>query len=211
MTIPRPPGALPRPNVAVLRAGTPVHRVHARRRRPVAFNECKGNPTRFAPILDANGRCVPSLYGGSSFIAAVYETIFHDVPAHARWKSVPLNKVTASAHAMLGSRRDIRLASLRTPDLARWRVSRDALIGSSPRWYRDTAAWAKAVHDQFPDVDGLVWTSNRCDPDSAWLFFGDRVRPGDFRVAAVRDGRLDPSLLSDVREAGRRAGITIVV
>ena len=211
MTIPAPPAALPRPNIAVLRAGTPVHRVHGRRRRPVEFNECKGNPTRFAPILDASGRCVPSLYGGSSFIAAVYETIFHDVPAHARWKSVPLDKVTTCAHAMLDPRRDIRLASFRTPDLARWCVSRDALIGSSPTQYRDTAAWGKAVHDQFPDVEGLVWTSNRCDPDSAWLFFGDRVRPGDFRISAVRDGQRDPSFLFDVREAGGRAGITIVL
>ena len=211
MSIPRPPAALPRPNITVLRAGTPVHRVHGRRRRPLEFNECRGNPTRFAPIRDADGRCVPSLYGGSSFIAAVYETIFHDVPAHARWKSVPLDRVAASAHAELAPLRDIRLASLRTPDLARWRVSRDALIGSSPTRYRDTAAWAKAVHDQFPDVEGLVWTSNRCDPDSAWLFFGDRVRPGDFRIVAARDGRRDRAFLFDVREAGRRAGITIVI
>ena len=62
----------------------------------------------------------------------------------------------------------LALASLRIPDLARWRISRDAMIGSSPTRYRDTAAWAKAVHDQLPDVEGLVWTSNRCDPDSAW-------------------------------------------
>lgn len=211
MTIPRPPAALPRPTLAVLRAGTPVHRVHGRRRRPVEFNECKGNPTRFAPILDAHGRCVPSLYGGSSFSAAVYETIFHDVPAHARWKSVPLDRVTASAHATLGPRRDIRLASLRTPDLERWRVSRDALIGSSPTRYRDTAAWARAVHDQFPDVEGLVWTSNRRDPDSAWLFFGDRVGPADLQIVEARDGQRHPAFLFDVREAARRAGITIVI
>lgn len=110
----------------------------------------------------------------------------------------PLDRVTASAHAMLGPRRDLRVASLRTPDLATSRVSRDALIGSSPLQYRDTAAWAKAVHDQFPDVEGLVWTSNRCDPDSAWLFFGDRVRPGDFRVVEARDGQRHPAFLFDV-------------
>ena len=60
-------------------------------------------------------------------------------------------------------------------------------------------------------AETLVWTSNRCDPDSAWLFFGDRVRPGDFRIVAARDGRRAPSFLFDVREAGRRAGITIVI
>lgn len=35
MTIPTPPAALPRPNIAVRRAGTRVHRVHARSRRPI--------------------------------------------------------------------------------------------------------------------------------------------------------------------------------
>ena len=211
MTIPGPSAALPSPNVTVLRAGTPVHRVHGRWRQPAEFNPCKGNPTRFAPIRDAHGNCVPSLYAGSTFIAAVYETLFHDVPAHARWKSVPLDRVTDSAHALLEPRRDIRLASLRTPDLARWRITREALIGSSPAQYRSTAAWAKTVHDRFPDVEGLAWTSNRCDPDSAWLFFGDRVHAEDFRIVSFRDGRRDLSFLLAVREAGRRADITIVI
>ena len=211
MTIPRPSSTLARPNIAVRWAGTRVHRVHGRWRGPIEFNECKGNPTRFAPIRDANGRCVPSLYAGSTFVAAAYETVFHDVPARARWKSVPLDRVTDSAHATLELRREIRFANLRTPDLARWRVSRDALIGSSPRHYPTTAAWAGAVHDQFPDVEGLAWTSNQCDPDDACLFFGDRVCPDDFRVIAVRDGQHDPAFIADVREAGRRGDITIVI
>ena len=211
MTIPTPPAALPRPNITVRRAGTRVHRVHARSRRPIGFNPCKGNPTRFAPIRDNDGRCVPSLYAGSTFTAVAYETVFHDVPAPARWKSVALDRVTGSAHAVLELRRNIRLANLRTPDLARWRVSREALIASSPRQYPRTAEWARAVHDQFPDVEGLVWTSNQCDPDDACLFFGDRVHADDLRIIAVRDGRRDPSFLADVREAGRRADITIVI
>ena len=191
MTIPRPSAALARPNLAARKAGTRVHRVHRRSRRPTEFNECRGNPTRFAPIRDTDGHCVPSLYAGSTFIAVAYETVFHDVPAQARWKSIPLDRVIGSVHAVLDMRRDIRLANLRTPDLARWRVSREALIGSFPRPYPITAAWAKAVHDQFPDVDGLLWTSNRCDADDACLFFGDRVHPNDFRVVAVRDGGRD--------------------
>ena len=79
----------------------------------------------------------------------------------------------------------LRLASLRAPDLRRWRIARDALIAAPPPLYPETARWAAAIHDRFPDIEGLVWTSNRCDPDSAWLFFGDRVGPEDFRVAAT--------------------------
>lgn len=193
------------------RAGTWLHRVHAADRSSNVFNPCRGNPTRFAPILDVHGGCVPSLYAGSTFDAAVHETIFHDVPAQAKRKSVPLSKVMERAHGTLELQRDICLASLREPDLAKWNISRRSLIGSSPKLYPQTAAWAKAVHDQFPDVEGLVWTSNQCDPDDACLFFGDRVRPPDFRVVALRDGRPDSSFLDDVRLAGRRAGITIVL
>ena len=206
-----PSPALAPPNITVRRAGTRLHRVHAPNRPSNDFNPCRGNPTRFAPILDDHGRCVPSLYAGSSFRAAAYETIFHDVPARAKRKSVLSSRVMASAHGTLVLQRDIRLASLREPGLAKWNISRSSLIGSSPKLYPQTAAWAKAVHDQFPEVEGLVWTSNQCDPDDACLFFGDRVRPPDFRVVALRDGRRDSSFLDDVRLAGRRAGITIVL
>ena len=48
-------------------------------------------------------------------------------------------------------------------------------------------------------------------PDDACLFFRDRVRSDDFRIIAVRDGQRDPSFLAGVREAGRRADITIVI
>lgn len=195
----------------VRQAGTRLHRVHAWNRLSNEFNPCRGNPTRFAPILDARGRCVPSLYAGSTFIAAAYETIFHDVPAKAKRKSVLSSRVMDCVHGTLELRCDIRLASLREPDLSKWHISRNSLIGSSPKLYPRTAAWAKAVHDQFPEVQGLVWTSNQCDPDDACLFFGDRVRTLDFRVVARRDGRREPLFLADVRRAGRRAGITIVI
>lgn len=35
-------------------------------------------------------------------------------------------------------------------------------------------------HYQFPSVHGLVWTSNRCDPEAAFQFFGDRVASTGF-------------------------------
>jgi hypothetical protein len=31
------------------------------------------------------------------------------------------------------------------------------------------------MHDSFSDIDGLVWTSRRCDPEKAYLLFGDRI------------------------------------
>ena len=115
------------------------------------------------------------------------------------------------AHGKLETQRDVTVASLRTPDLAKWNISRNSLIASPPGLYKETAAWAKAIHDQFPDVEGLVWTSNQCDPENAYLFFGDRVRSDDLRIVSTRDCRSDPSFLTDVRQAGSRSGITVAI
>lgn len=104
-------------------------------------------------------------------------------------------------------RQNLRLASLRAPTLLKWKVA-SALVWGPPKQYRATVRWAKAIHDQFPDVQGLIWTSRRCDPHSAMLIFGDRTAQADLHVVGVRDGR-DSSFLRDVREAGEQAGIVI--
>lgn len=211
MPLRKPPAKLANPNVLTLRAGILLERIHDRNYSADSFNPCRGAPTRFAPIHDAKGDCVPSLYAGDTLESAIYETIFHDVPVTAKRKTVPKTLVQSRAHGRLQVLRDLRLASLRGPDLRRWRISRNALITTSPNRYRDTTQWATAVHRQFPDVEGLLWTSNQCDPDTAYLFFGDRVASADFRILRARDGMTDAAFLADVRQAGRRGGISIVV
>ncbi len=208
--VPLPPYPLPDPNAFLLAAGEVLHRVHARTLAGNAFNPCLGGRTRFAPIRDATGTCVPSLYAGGTVESAIYETVFHDVPLSAGRKTVPRGSVERRKHSTLLVRRDLRLASLRAPDLMKWGVRREHLIGSLPTQYSRTARWAEAIHDQFDDVDGLLWTSNLCDPDAAVLLFGDRVAAGDIQVVAVREGT-DESFLRDVREAGERGGIRIAL
>ena len=211
MSIRRPPATLADPNVVSLKAGAIVHRVHGRNFAANDFNPCRGSPTRFAPVYDATGECVPSLYAADTLEAAIHETIFHDVPAAAKRKTVPRTLVQTRAHVRLEVLRDLRLAFLRGPDLRRWRIGRNSLIASSAKLFPETARWAGAIHHQFPEVHGLLWTSNQCDPDTAYLFFGDRVNPEDFSIKDTRDGLLDPSFLSDMRLAGLRCGITITV
>ena len=135
-------------------------------------------------------------------------TIF---PVRAKPGTVPKSLVQGRAHSRLEVLRDLRFASLRGPDLRRWRIGRNSLIATSPALYPATARWACAIHRRFPEIEGLVWTSNRCDPDTAYLFFGDRVAAADFRIAGTRDGHNDATFLSDVREAGQRSGIVITV
>ena len=211
MSVRKPPANLARPNVVTFEAGALLERIHDQSYRPNEFNPCNGAPTRFAPIQAVQGDCVPALYAGDTLESAIYETIFHDIPAEARRKTVPRMLVEGRAHGQLEVLRDLKLAWLRGPDLKKWRISRDSLTMTSPKRYPATARWAEAIHHQYPEVEGLIWTSNQCDPDTAYLFFGDRVAATDFRVVRVRDGRLDAGFLSDVRQAGRRSGITIMV
>ncbi|MYE22663.1 MAG: RES domain-containing protein [Gammaproteobacteria bacterium] len=95
-----------------------------------------------------------------------------------------------------------RHADIRLP------ANRRVCVWGPPTQYAATALWAKATHDQFEDVDGLIWTSRRCDPDAAMLFFGGRTTEADLQAVSVRDGA-DASFLRDVREAGERAGVVI--
>lgn len=207
---PFPPDRLEPPNLVNLAEGELLHRVHASQFEGNAFNPCQGGPTRFAPIHDTRGACVPSLYAAQSVEAAIYETIFHDVNLKAARKSVPLQSVTSRRHSTLVTRRPLILASLRAPDLMKWGLTPATLIGSAPTQYGRTALWAKALHDQFTDVDGLIWTSNLCDPDAALMFFGDRVDPSDLGVTRQRRGSND-SFLGDVLKAAGRANILIAL
>ena len=118
------------------------------------------------------------------------------------------NLVNLAAGELL--HRVLRLASLRAPDLMKWGLTPATLIGATPTQYRHTARWAKALHDQFAEVDGLVWTSNLCDPDAALMFFGNRVAPSDLMVASVREGA-DGSFLQDAHNAAKRANILIAL
>ena len=211
MSIRTPPATLANPNIVTLGSGTLLHRVHDRNFAACDFNPCKGAPTRFAPIADRKGNCVPSFYAASTLEAAIYETIFHDIPVQAKRKTVPRTLVQTRAHGQLEVLCDLRLVSLRGPDLQQWRISRNSLIATSPKLYPGTTRWASAIHHQFPNVHGLMWTSNQCDPYTAYLFFGDRVASQDFRIMHASDGLGDPIFLSDVRQAGLRSEIIIAV
>ena len=211
MAIRNPPSPLTNPQISVLPSGTELHRVHRTTLRAAEFNPGLGGQTRFAPFEDAKGTPVPSLYASATLPAAIHETIFHDVPANARTKTVRLNELYIRAHSELRTNRTLRLVELRNATLGNWGISRRELITSSPALYGQTVIWAKSVHRDIPDADGLVWTSNQCDPDDVCLFFGDRVVESDFTAVLSRDGATDKSLLKDVRIEGRLRGITLTI
>lgn len=211
MVVPAPPARLTPPNEFVWPAGTALHRLHDPSFDGNGFNPCLGRRTRFAPIHAPDGRCIPSLYAGSTLLAAIFETVFHDIPPNAPLKTVPLRSASARSHSVLHPTRDLVLANLRAPDLKKWGLRPSDLITAPATHYAETARWAAAIHAQYPGIDGLIWTSNQCDPDDAVVIYGDRVMADELAIAESRDGRSDETLLEDIRAAGERAGIFITL
>ncbi len=82
---------------------------------------------------------------------------------------------------------------------------------STPALYEQTVLWAVAIHGDIPDADGLVWTSNQCDPDDAYVFFGDRVYESDFTVVRSRNGDTDKSFLTDIWGENRLRCIALTI
>lgn len=188
-----------------------LHRVHDTSLGAAQFNPGLGRPTRFAPINNSAGATVPSLYASNALRAAIHETIFHDIIAGCNVRTVPLAAVKKKTHSKMSTLRDLCLVELRNVPLNRWGISRRDLISSSPDSFDRTVLWAEAIHRDIPEADGLVWTSNQCDPDDAFLFFGDRVHKSDFKPVQSRNGGNDISFNVDVRNEGKRRGITLTI
>jgi hypothetical protein len=131
------------------------------------------------------------------------------VPPAARFRTVPLAALEGRAHADLVTTRPLLLCPLFQPELAAWGIERRQLIDTLPDAYRRTARWAAAVHAAAPAIQGLVWTSRRCDPECAMMLFGDRVPAATLQVVGTTRLR-DGIVLARLRAAGRRAGITLV-
>jgi hypothetical protein len=162
-----PPARLEPFGERALPAGMRLWRVHSAVREPNAFNPCLGKPTRSAPLREGDGTCIPTLYAGRTREAAVFETIFRDLPPLPLPRQVFTRDIDGTALAELRTSRPLRLAPLFN-------------LGA----YAETARWAEAIHRDLPDLDGLLWTSRQQDAAQALLLFGTRVRCDDLEIVS---------------------------
>lgn len=204
-----PPSPFPGINRTTLPAATELHRVHSAAYASNSFNPCQGRPSRFAPLLRSDATCVATAYAASTLECAVHETVFHEVQHDAARKSIGFHVVENLTHAILRPRRALVLACLFEPDLNKWGLTRQDLIDTFSADYPDTAKWALAIHDRHREIDGLVWTSRRCDPERAYLLFGGRVRADDFEIVSRERIAESNALLRQIRDFGQRANILI--
>lgn len=210
--VPSPPSKLePAPNIDILDASVPLHRIWNKKFAANTFNPGKGDLTRFAPINTAKGEVIPTLYAGSSQECAYHERLFHDVPLEGPLRNFPLNKLTDLMYGTVVPTRPLKVAKLFRPDLALWGITREQLVHTDADAYIMTARWAEAIHRDYSQVEGLVWTSHRCDPDLAFVFFGDRIGESELAPAGpARSFATDLALLDDLRGYAQRAGILLI-
>jgi len=169
-----------------------------------------GQSTRFASFNDGVGLFVPSLYAATNREAAAYESIFHDVAATARFKTVRLASVQLRSVSRIKTKKDLPVACLYAPDLKIWGIARTNLIETSKATYATTVLWAQALHAAYRDLVGLIWTSRQCDPENCLVFFGDRVKEADFDIVDSIDVSTSAALPLELRNFGKRGGITII-
>ncbi|HEX8481084.1 MAG TPA: RES family NAD+ phosphorylase [Allosphingosinicella sp.] len=209
--IPPPPDPFSAVNRQRLAAGSEVHRIHHSAFPANGFNPGLGRPSRFAPLIRADGTPVPTLYAADGYECAAHESVFHEVQHDAPRKTIPLAAIDPLSHAEMRTRRELVLASLFEPDLSAWGLTRGQLIDTLANCYAATAQWALAIHERWKDIDGLVWTSRRCDPKQAYLLFGDRVAQTDLEPVGQRRIVASNEALGALRDCGARAGITITL
>ncbi|UCI34895.1 RES family NAD+ phosphorylase [Mesorhizobium sp. B4-1-4] len=186
-----------------------MHRVHSRNRRAREFNPGFGS-SRFAPFTSA-GKQVPTIYAGTSFGCAAYESVFHDIDPSAAFKTLPMSKVEELAGSLIRVDRDLRLARLFEPDLNKWSITRQSLIDTPPSSYPSTRAWAQAIHDANPTLDGMIWTSRRFDEEKCLVLFGTRVDESSLDVISSEEFASSPPLLDRLVELGRLSGIVLTL
>lgn len=173
---PGPPGPLTADTHA-LDEGTHLYRLFTNSpdRHADTFNPGLGTPTRFAFFGDPP---VPVLYAGESEIAAISETLLHDIPASggALLPGDYQNKVMGR----LVAQRPLRLASFMGTGFRTMGAAAEDVTRTPASRYGETVLWAEAAHAA--GFEGIAWMSRQCDTERAYVFFGDRVREDDFVV-----------------------------
>lgn len=92
LNTPEPPDTL-HATFTLVAQGSVLHRVHLSRFRSHQFNLGVQGNARFSPIQDVHGNPIPTLYGGTTLACALMETVFHDVPHTAGFKSFDKGKL----------------------------------------------------------------------------------------------------------------------
>jgi hypothetical protein len=178
----------------------------------VEFNPSPAGNARFSPLVNAAGAVIPTLYAGTTLDCALMETVFHDVPFVAGpkiWSKA--THVAGKVYSQFTLRRNLTLIDLSAVPLHKLGISRKDLIECDGSQYPETRAWALALHDQYPNAEGLTWTSRQADPARALVLFEDRFSGPALNVSGAPTSLLlsDGSAILEVLTLARRLGVLL--
>jgi hypothetical protein len=146
-----------------LAKGEILHRVHQSKYQADQFNPGAHGNARFSPIQDEQAKPIPTLYAGTTMACALMETVFHDVPHTAGFKSFDKVKLVEQVHSTVMVERELQLVDLASVPLRKLGVTRKQLIDTEKDQYPATRKWAEALHRQCPQAQGLSWVSRQDD------------------------------------------------
>ena len=207
---PAPPGTL-HATLTELPKGQVLHRVHQDKYRANQFNPGVRGNARFSPIQDDHGQPIPTLYAGTTMDCAVMETVFHDVPHTAGFKTFDKGKLAGQVHSTVAVARPLRVVDLASVPLRKLGITRKQLLDTEKDQYPATRKWAEALHRQYSDAQGLSWVSRQDDSARAFMFFGDRIPDGVLKPqGASRSLVEDGNAYDAVLDLAERIGVLIV-
>jgi hypothetical protein len=140
------------------------------------------------------------------------ETVFHDVPFVAGPKIWPkATHVAGKVYSQLILDRNLALIDLSAVPLHKLGISRKDLIECDGSQYPETRAWALALHDQYPNAEGLTWTSRQADPARALVLFEDHLTAAALTASGVPTSLLlsDGSAILEVLMLAQRLGVLL--
>lgn len=191
--------------------GEVLHRVHQSKYLAEELNPGVQGNARFSPIQDEHGNPIPTLYGGTTLDCALMETVFHDVPHSAGFKSVDKGKLAGQVHSTVRIEQELQLVDLASVPLRKLGVTRKQLIDTEKDQYPATRKWAVAIHRRCPQAQGLSWISRQDDSARTVVLFGDRIPDAALRAEGKSRSLLDDADAYDaVLDLANRIGVNIV-
>lgn len=201
----RPPRSPLQVNFVTWPAGKRLHRVHSAEYRALEFNPGKGN-SRFSPMSHG----VATLYGGENTGVAVMETLFHDLPPDSAGTPYDLGKLAGMAYSVITPLTDLQLVDLNPKTLRKMGVTRSQLLDSSADQYIFTREYAVAIHQVFPTVQGLQWSSKQ-HGDAALMLYGDRIEVTQLKVDIESEAVTgSENVLDAIEEEADQLGVVLI-
>ena len=165
---------------------------------------------RFSPVRE-HGDIVPSAYAGKTRATSLWEAILRNV-RHEGIRRVPEHEVRNRYLVSVTAHRPLQLLDIRRPRDAQLVTPGKRppdLTAAWPKGYPLTAAWAQALRDRIPALDGIVYESHQVGSICA-VFYKRSAH-----IEPLFDVTHDPQLVTRppirrlLLEEGQKAGVAV--